>query len=104
MTTKDPPTIQQFDSFYYVIAGDAFTLNCIATDDPQSPDELKFTWYQDNHNITNLATVNASKPNYTSQLRIEKLDSDQHSGQYSCVAYNAASISVSSNTTVIVES
>ena len=50
--------------------------------------------------------MKANKPVYTSQLTIQQLDSDQHNGQYFCVAYNY-NISVNAmsvSTTLIVES
>ena len=97
--------LQPFDQLYFGIAGDPFTLNCTATDNFSSSNEVKFQWYQNDHNITNLTTmVEAKKPIYTSQLHIGKLDPDQHSGQYMCVAYNNASSNATSTTTVIVES
>ena len=103
--SKDPPTIQQLDPFYYVIAGDTFTLNCTVTDEPQSPDGIKFLWYKNSYNITSLTKVIVNDSTYTSQLYIEKLDSDQHSGQYMCVAYNSTTnVNATSTTTVIVES
>ena len=103
--SKDSPTIRQFDPFYYVIAGDTFTLNCTVTDEPRSRDEIKFLWYKDGHNITSLTKVIANNSTYTSQLYIEELDSDQHSGQYMCVAYNSTTnVNATSTTTVIVES
>ena len=95
--TKGPPINQQFDPFYYVIANDSFTLNCTANIDPDSRDRTTFLWYRDNHDITSLTTTIAT---YTSQLYIEKLDSDQHSGRYICEGNNEAI----STTTVIVES
>ena len=92
--TKGPPSNQQFDPFYYVIAGNAFTLNCTVRNTARTP---KFSWYQDNHDITILTKTLAT---YTSQLYIEKLESDQHSGRYICASRNKAI----STTTVIVES
>ena len=103
--SKDSPTIQQLDPFYYVIAGNAFTLNCTVTDERKSPEEIKILWYRDNHNITSLTKVIANISTYTSQLYIEKLDSDQHSGRYMCVAYNSTTnANATSTTMVIVES
>ena len=103
--SKDPPTIRQFDPFYYVIAGDLLTLNCTVTDMPQSPDGIKFIWYRDNQNITSLTKVIVNNSTYTSQLYIEKLDSDQDSGQYMCIAYNSTTnVNATSTTTIIVES
>ena len=105
-SVKGPPTfIQEFDPIYYVVAGDTFTLSCTANDDPQSPNGTKFLWYKDDNNITALTeVVVADKPLYTSQLNIQQLDSDEHSGQYLCVAYNNPSANVTSSTTLVVES
>ena len=103
--SKDPPTIQQLDPFYYVIAGDTFTLNCTVTDERKSPEEINFLWYKDNHNITSLTKVIVNDSTYTSQLYIEKLDSDQDGGRYMCVAYKSTTnANATSTTTVIVES
>ena len=93
--TIGPPINQQFDPFYYVIAGDTFILNCTVPDTFRNP---TFSWYRDNHDITTLTRTLAS--NYASQLYIKKLDPDQHSGRYICAANNKAI----SATTVIVES
>ena len=102
--TKGSPIKQQFDTLYHVIVGDTFSLNCTATDNPNSP-EITFSWYRNSENITHLAKIIASDKTAqyrwsTSQLYIEKLDSDQHNGRYICVANNEAI----STTTVIVES
>ena len=103
--SKGSPTIQQLDPFYYVIAGDTFTLNCTVTNEPQSSDGIKILWYRDNHDITSFTEVIANNSTYTSQLYIEELDSDQHSGQYMCVAYNSTTnVNATSTTTVVVES
>ena len=105
ISSKGLPTIQQLDPFYYVIAGDTFTLNCTVTDEPQSPDGIKILWYKNSYNITSLTKVIVNDSTYTSQLYIEKLDSEQHSGQYMCVAYNSTTnTNATSTTTVIVES
>ena len=101
--TTGPPIYQQFDPFYFVITGDIFSLNCTATDTPRS--QITFSWYRNNENITLLTRIIASSSSSvntqtTSQLYIDKLDSDQHSGRYICVANNKAI----STTTVIVES
>ena len=88
-----------------MIAGYAIILNCTATNDLQSPNQVEFTWYHDNNNITIDSTkIKTSESNYVSQLDIRQLDSDEHSGQYLCVAYNNPSDNVTSSTTLIVES
>ena len=99
-----PPINQQFNPFYYVIAGDKFTLNCTASN-PQSRGETIFSWYRNNEETTNLTKIIARNKNRgdiisTSQLYIDKLDSDQNSGRYICLANDKAI----STTTVIVES
>ena len=102
--TKGSPSKQQFDTFYHVIVGDTFSLNCTATDNPNTP-EITFSWYRNNEDITHLIKIVAKYRttqyrSSTSQLYIEQLDSDQHSGRYICVANNEAI----STTTVMVES
>ena len=102
--TTAAPVNQQFDPFYYITTGDALSLNCSATGNPNSR-PITFSWYRNNKQITHITTIIA---NYltsqymksVSQLYIDKLDSDQHSGRYICVANNKA-ISI---TTVFVES
>ena len=101
---KGSPIKQQFDTFYHVIVGDTFSLNCTATDNPNSP-EITYSWYRNNEDITHLTKILASNKTAqyrwsTSQLYIEQLDPDQHNGRYMCVANNEAI----STTTVIVES
>ena len=102
--TKGSPTKQQFDTFYHLIVGDTFSLNCTATDNPNSP-EITFSWYRNNEDITHLTKIvakykSAKYRSSTSQLYIEQLDSDKQNGRYICVANNEAI----STTTVIVES
>ena len=104
ISTQGPPTLQDLDPIHYLVTGDAFTLSCTANNDPQSPDGVHFVWYQDDNDITSATTVIANSPKYTSQLNIQQLDSDHHSGHYSCVAYNHPSAYVTSSTTLIVES
>ena len=102
--TTGTPINQQFDPFYYVITGDAFSLNCTATGNPNSR-PITFSWYRNNKHITHITRIiaNDTTSQYmksVSQLYIGKLDSDQHSGRYMCVAKSKAI----STTTVFVES
>ena len=102
--TTAAPVNQQFDPFYYVITGDAFSLNCIATGNPNSR-PITFSWYRNSKHITDITRIIASDRTSrymksVSQLNIKKLDSDQHSGRYICVANNKAI----STTRVFVES
>ena len=104
-TVKGPPTIQKFKQIHYLVAGDQFTLSCTANDDRDSPNGTQFVWYKDGSNITSLTkVVPADKLLYTSQLDIQQLNSDDHSGNYSCIAYNNPSASVNTSTTLVVES
>ena len=101
---KGSPTKQQFDAFYHLIDGDTFSLNCTATDNPNSP-EITFSWYRNNEDITHLTKIVAKYRtgqyrSSTSQLYIKNVYSEQHGGRYICVANNEAI----STTTVIVES
>ena len=48
--------------------------------------------------------IEVDKLTNISQLNIQQLDSDQHSGNYSCAAYNNPSANVTSFTTLIIES
>ena len=104
MPMLGPPINQQFNPFYYVIAGNTFSLNCTASI-PQFRGGIKFSWYRNNQVVTHLTKIIATKTIRgviisTSQLYIEKVDSDQHSGRYICLANDRAI----STTTVIVES
>ena len=104
ITIQGPPTLQKLDPIHYLVAGDTFTLSCTAIDDPQSPDGVHFVWYQDDTNTRSSTKLVDNKPVYTSELNIQQLDSDKHSGNYSCVAYNHPSANVTSFTTLVVES
>ena len=104
ISTQGPPTLQDLNLIHYLVTGDAFTLSCTANNDPQSPDGVHFVWYQDDNDITSATTVIANNLVHTSQLNIQQLDSDHHSGRYSCVAYNHPSAYVTSSTILIIES
>ena len=104
ITIKGLPTLYLLNPLHYLVAGDPFTLNCTAEDDPQSPNGIQFLWYRDDIDITNKTKVIPNNHVYTSELNLNQLDSDQHSGYYLCVAYNNPSANVTSSTTLIVES
>ena len=103
--------MQEFSRVYYVIAGDSFTLNCTATNDPQSPDELRFRWFKESIRIDN----NQSQWNFnelssdpftvTSQLVITNLTVGEHDGVYSCEVDNfKVDNAVTKSTIVVIES
>ena len=83
-----PPVVAPFDSAYYAIAGQTFTLNCSAINDDDSPNNLTFVWFKHNNfineNMVQVKVVDST----ASQLLIPQLDPDQHSGQYFCRVYN----------------
>lgn len=87
-----------------MIAGYEIILNCTAVNDPQSPNQVEFTWYYNDKNITDSIETRSNKDTYVSQLDIQQLDSDKHGGQYLCVAYNNPSDNETSTTTLIIES
>ena len=103
--------LQVFNPVYYVIAGDSFTLNCTATNDPQSPNELQFRWFKESTrndkdslqwNITELYRDSFT---VTSQLVITNLTVDEHNGSYSCRVDNfRVETAVNQNIIVVVES
>ena len=113
VTIIGSPTLQKFSSrVYYVTAGDPFTLNCTATNDPQSPNELRFRWFKeytriDNKpsqwNVTELSLSNTLT--VTSQIIITHLTMEQHSGIYTCFVDNFRSrAAIDQINTIIVES
>ena len=94
-----PPTVQPISvnipvgrpisPVYYVVAGDQLRLNCRATNDPQSPNQLRFIWYKDS---TSIGTQNARQiivtvPNVNSLLFFNNL-LNQDNGTYTCSVYN----------------
>ena len=106
-----PPILQQFNAVYYVIAGDSFTLNCTATNDPQSPNELRFRWFKGSSEIYsdplqwNMTELPGDMFTITSQLVITNLTVDKHNGTYSCrVDNHRIDTAVNQDTIVIVES
>ena len=106
-----PPTLQDFNAVYYVIAGDSFTLDCTATNDPQSPNELRFRWFKGSIGIDsnplqwNITELSRDVFTVTSQLVITNLTVDKHNGTYSCrVDNHRIDTAVNQKTILIVES
>ena len=97
---------------YYVAIGNSFTLNCTATNDPQSPNELRFRWFKESvridnkplqWNITELSLRNTFT--VTSQMIITNLTVEQHNGTYTCSVDNfKIKTGGDQTTTVVVES
>ena len=105
------PKLQPVDLAYFVIAGDAFILNCTATNDLQSPNNLTFRWYKESIKITdetsqwNITKSFRDNLTVTSQIIITNLTVDQHSGAYICmVDNNENETAVNQTTNIIVES
>ena len=110
-TALGPPTVQEFHRVYYVIAGDSFTLNCTATNDPQSPNELRFRWFKESIRIDNdqsqwnITELSNDPFTVTSQLVITNLTVDKHNGTYSCRVDNfRIDMAVNQTTAVVIES
>ena len=97
---------------YYVIVGNPFTLNCTATNDPQSPNELRFRWFKGSSKIDNKqAQWNISEITLTntltvtSQIIITNLAVEQHNGTFKCSVDNfKPRTDVDQTTIVVVES
>ena len=105
--------LQVINPLYYVIAGDPFTLNCTAANDPQSPSKLRFRWIKGSNRIdddgpsqwtiTKMSLRNTMT--VTSQLVITNLTMEQHNGTYTCSVDNyRPRTSIDQTTIVIVES
>ena len=111
ITALGPPTVQEFSRVYYVTAGDPFTLNCTATNDPQSPNELRFRWFKESTRIDinqsqwNINELSNDLSTVTSQLVITNLTVDEHNGVYSCAVDNfKVDNAVNQSTIVVIES
>ena len=106
-----PPTLHTITPVYYIIAGDPFTLNCTATNDPQSPNELRFRWFKESTRIDNdqsqwnITELSSDPFTVTSQLVITNLTVDKHNGTYSCRVDNfRIDMAVNQSTAVVIES
>ena len=111
VTALGPPTLQEFSRVYHVIAGDPFTLNCTATNDPQSPNELRFRWFKESTRIDinqsqwNITELSNDPSTVTSQLIITNLTVGEHDGIYSCAVDNfKVDNAVNQSTIVVIES
>ena len=111
VTALGPPTVQEFSRVYYIIAGDPFTLNCTATNDPQSPNELRFRWFKESTRIDvnqsqwNINELSSDPSTVTSQLVITNLTVGEHDGVYSCAVDNfKVDNAVNQSTIVVIES
>ena len=105
------PKLQTIQLTYFVIAGDPFILNCTATNDAESPNNLKFKWFQGSTEITNetlkwsITKLYRNTLTVTSQVVITNLTVDLHNGIYICmVDNNENKTAVNQTTNVVVES
>ena len=92
---------------HYVVAGDQLRLNCRATNDPQSPNQLRFLWYRDSTYIGNQDARRTiiRVPNVNSILFFSNVDVNQDNGTYTCSVDNfQLSRAVTQSAVVIVES
>ncbi|XP_065917231.1 uncharacterized protein [Dysidea avara] len=100
-----PPKISDpFHSAYYHIIGQQFMLECSATNDNDSPNDITFVWFKDDKLIDSASSMELQISMPDHRLFIEYLDPRKHNGNYSCGAYNnEITDSEFTNTTVIVE-
>ena len=106
-----PPKLQPIHLTYFVIAGDPFILNCTATNDAESPNNLKFKWFHGSTVINNetskwsITKLYRNTLTVTSQVFITNLTVDLHNGIYICmVDNNENETAVNQTTNVVVES
>ena len=80
-------------------------LECSATNDNDSPNDITFVWFKDDKLIDSASSMELQISMPDHRLFIEYLDPRKHNGNYSCGAYNnEITDSEFTNTTVIVES
>ena len=92
--------LELFNPTYYLTADDSFTLTCTVKKNPHLKDNVTFKW---SRNAT--SGVKISSNHTTSQMIIERLNPDDHSGDYTCEAYyNYSSNGASESTTLLIES
>ena len=108
-TCIGPPILQAINPVYYVIAGEPFTLNCTAANDPQSPNKLRFRWFKESTkiddqrsqwNISEMTLTNTLT--VTSQIVITNLTVEQHNGTYMCSVDNYRPRTAVDQTTIVV--
>ena len=101
-----PPTLQPFSPAYHNIIGQHFMLECLASNDDDSPNNIAFVWFKDDKLLNSTSDIEIQTGMLYSRLSIQQLDPENHSGIYSCGAYNnkRTSDSVFTNTTLTIES
>ena len=97
----------QLPSIYYVAVGDTFSLECTATNDPQSPNMLDIRWFKGPIRIdNNRSYVTAEYRRELSYISviftIDEVDY-QYNGTYTCSIYDSM-ITTNKSTTYVVES
>ena len=109
-----PPVLKSIQQLvYYRKAGKPFTSDCIATNDPQSPNELRLRWFKDSSRIKtgrqwtiiSRHAKNGHTVTVTSTMLIVMLNVDQHNGTYTCSVDNfMITAAINQSITLIVES
>ena len=81
-------------------------LECTAVNDPDSPNNIIFDWFKDDDKLCkNDSNIEIETSLSNSNLFIKQLDPKDHTGMYSCGAYNNdTSNSVFTYTTLTIES
>ena len=104
----------QLPPVYYLSTGGriSFKLECIATNDPQSPNWLRFKWFKESTRIYNgqsgwisFAYRDTYNHKFISLLTSANRVNQQHNGTYTCSVYDyMITTDISQSTNVIVES
>ena len=99
--------------YYLAVNGRiSFRLECIAINDPQSPNKLKFKWFKESARIYNrqsgwniISYYDIHNNKFISLLTTVNRVNQLHNGTYACGVYDSmGTIDISQSTNVIVES
>ena len=107
-----PPMVQLPPVYYLAVE---FKLKCIAINDPQSPNKLRFKWFKESTRIYNRQSGwaiaeykdinNNNEITFNSILTTWNTVNHQHNGTYTCSVYDSMiTTDISQSTNVIVES
>ena len=105
-----PPIVQLPPVHYFSVGKTDFSLECIATNDPQSPNMLRFKWFKESTRIYDkqsgwtIAEYSYNKKFFSKLATVNRLN-QQHNGTYTCSVYDSMiTTDISQSTNVIVES
>ena len=99
----------QLSSIDYVAVGDTFSLECTATNDPQSPNMLEIRWFKgstriDNNRFYTVAEYRRELSYISLITTVDEVDY-QYNGTYTCSIYDSMiTTTTNKSTTYVVES